>query len=297
MVTLKRVLILLSLCLLAACTTNLPNSPVVLPSQTPALPTATPLPPTVTPIPMAVTVNTDGISLEEFNAELSRYKTAQKTLSNVITDDLALQTVRDDLVSQLLLAQGAVEAGYTLDDAALQQRKDALTSKIGADKLKVWLQEHGYSEASFDQALKRAAADAWMRDKIMASVASTAEQVHVRQILLYNEDVAKKYYGQLQAGANFDALAVLVDPVTSGDIGWFPRGYLTDKAVEDAAFALETGAYSQIISGEAGFHILKLLDRKPEQELSPDALFALQNRALNDWLTSQRQQSNIVVSP
>lgn len=296
MFNLKRVLILILLSLLTACSAGTPGFPTVSSSPTPVTPTAT-LPPMLTPVPMALNVNQDGIPFEEFNAELERYKSAQKALGNTVSDEQALQAVRDDLTNQLLFSQGAVEAGFLLDDAALQQRKSALVTQVGADKFNTWLQEHGYSEAGFDLALRRAAAVAWMRDKIMASVPSTSEQVHVRQILLYNEDVAKNYYNQLQAGADFDGLAALVDPVTRGDSGWFPRGYLTEKAVEDAAFALETGAYSPIIAGEAGFHILKLLDRQSERGLSPDALFAMQNRALSDWLSSRRQQSNIVTAP
>jgi peptidyl-prolyl cis-trans isomerase C len=209
-----------------------------------------------------------------------------------------LQAVRDDLISQLLLAQGAFESGFVMDDTALKQRIDTLTSQIGgADKLTAWQQAHGYTEESFRVALKRAAASAWMRDKITSSVPSTAEQVHVRQILLYNEDVAKNYYNQLQAGADFDQLAAQVDPVTRGDIGWFPRGYLAEKAVEDAAFSLEAGKYSAVIPGEVGFHIIKTLEIQADRPLSPDALLALQNRALIDWLASHRQQSSIVLAP
>ncbi len=297
MVFYKRIFFSFLLCALAACTANVSDSPPILPTLTPSLPTTTPLPPSATPVPMAITVNNDGISVSEFNAELSRYQTSQKALGNAVSDEQSLQAVRDDLVSQLLLAQGAAEAGFSLDDAALQQRKDALISSVGEDQFNSWLQEHQYTEAEFEQALRRSAAAAWMRDKLMESVPSTAEQVHVRQILLYNENVAKNYYDQLQAGANFEASAALVDPVTQGDIGWFPRGYLNDKAVEDAAFALETGAYSPIISGEAGFHILKLLDRQPDRELSPDALFSLQKRTITDWLTARRQQSNIILAP
>jgi parvulin-like peptidyl-prolyl isomerase len=136
-----------------------------------------------------------------------------------------------------------------------------------------------------------------MRDKITSAVPSTAEQVHVRQILLYNEDVANNYYNQLQAGADFDQLAAQVDPVTRGDIGWFPRGYLTEKAVEDAAFSLEAGKYSVVIPGEVGFHIIKTLELQAGRPLSPDALLVLQNRALIDWLASRRQQSSIVLAP
>ena len=136
-----------------------------------------------------------------------------------------------------------------------------------------------------------------MRDKIMSSVPSTTEQVHVRQILLYNEDVAQSYYAQLTTGADFNQLAAQVDPVTQGDIGWFPRGYLAEKSVEDTAFSLEVGAYSPVVPGEVGFHIIKLLERQTDRTISPDALVTLQTRALNDWLTARRQQSKIVLTP
>ncbi len=299
MFTLKRFFAILFLLALTACSGGTPSFPSVFASPTPIPPTSTPVPPTETPVPMAITVNADGIPVEEFKAELARYKASQTALGNTVSDDQALQAVRDDLVSQLLLAQGALEAGFTMDDAALQQRIDKLVSQIGgADKLTAWQQAHGYTEESFRVALKRAAADAWMRDKIISSVPSTAEQVHVRQILLYNEDVAKNYYNQLQAGADFDQLAAQVDTSgAQGDIGWFPRGYLAEKAVEDAAFSLEVGKYSAVIPGEVGFHIIKVLERQADRPLSPDTLRVLQNRALIDWLANRRQQSSIVLAP
>jgi len=76
-------------------------------------------------------------------------------------------------------------------------------------------------------------------------------------------------------------MAAQVDPVTRGDIGWFPRGYLTEKAVEDAAFSLEAGKYSAIIPGEVGFHIIKTLELQADRPLSPDALLALQKARFN----------------
>ena len=202
------------------------------------------------------------------------------------------------MVSQFLLAQGAAEAGFVLDDNTLKLRMDALVKNIGgADKLKAWEQAHSYTDANFQEMLKLSIASAWMRDKIMSSVSVTAEQVHVRQILLYNEDAAKNYYSQLQAGTSFDVLAAQVDPVTHGDIGWFPRGYLPEKAVEDAAFSLKVGSYSPIISGEVGFHIIEVLESQPARTLSPDALSTLQNRAVADWLTNRHKQSSIEINP
>ncbi len=296
MSTQKRIFALLTLLLLAACSGQGGVGVGTFASPTPIPPTSTPEPPTATPVPFVATVNGEVITLDEFNAELARYKTAQEALGTPIAEDVASQTVLDDLVSQVLLAQGATEAGFSLDEAALQARIDALAEKIGgAQALTAWIQAHGYSEAGFRGALKRAAAAAWMRDNIISSVPSTAEQVHVRQILLYNDEVAQNYYSQLQSGAEFEQLATQVDPVTGGDIGWFPRGYLTEKAVEDAAFALEPGAYSPVVSSAVGFHIIKLLERQPERPLSADALLALQNRALSDWLANRRQQSTIIL--
>ncbi len=51
---------------------------------------------------------------------------------------------------------------------------------------------------------KRAAESAWMRDKIIAEVPSTALQVHVQQILLYNEQTAESFLIQLNGGTDFD---------------------------------------------------------------------------------------------
>lgn len=265
-------------------------------SPTPVPPTETLPPPTETPIPLAATVNGEAIPLDAFQAELERYQATQAALGTSVSDEEARRIVLDDLVSQVLLAQGAAEAGFVVDDSALQARIEGLAAQVGgAEALKAWQQANGYSEDGFRAALRQAIAAAWMRDKIISSVPHTAQQVHVRQILLYNEDVAQNYYQQLQAGANFEDLAIRVDPITRGDIGWFPRNYLLSKEVEEAAFSLEVGAVSQIIQSEAGYHILKVLESQPDRPLSPDALLTLQNRALNDWLAERRQQSAITL--
>ena len=80
-------------------------------------------------------------------------------------------------------------------------------------------------------------------------------------------------------------------------MGWFPRGYLSDPAVEAAAFALQPGEYSDVIQTQAGYDILFVADRQPDRPLSPDALLALQERAVQDWLAQKRNESTILVAP
>jgi peptidyl-prolyl cis-trans isomerase C len=132
-----------------------------------------------------------------------------------------------------------------------------------------------------------------MRDKILAEVPSTAEQVHVKQILLYNQDTAQSFLIQLNGGADFDELASRANPLTRGDLGWVPRGYLLEPKIEEAAFSLTVGAYSEVIATDVGFHIVKVLERDPQRPLSPDAYLSLQELALKTWVDTQRQQAEI----
>ena len=275
---------------LVACGQDL--TPIIVPTLT-YIPT-----PTATPVPPAISVNGEGISTADFQAELARYQQAQVALGNAVTQETATQAVKNDLVDKLLLEQGAASRNYVVDDASLQARVVALAAQVGGmDALAAWETAHGYSDAAFRSELRLEIAAAWMRDQLTTSVPGTAEQVHVKQILLYNEGEAQQALGILQAGGNFSDLAARYDPVAKGELGWFPRGYLPSKAIEDAAFALQPGQYSLIIQDETGYHILYLVEHDPAHLLSPDALMTLQENAVQSWLTQQREQSKIIFAP
>jgi peptidyl-prolyl cis-trans isomerase C len=267
------------------------------PTSTPQA-TSTPEPPTATPEPMALTVNGEGITLVEFDAEVQRYLTSQQSLEKTVSLEDVAKAVEEDLIAQLLLAQAARANGFTLDDAALKSRMDSLAAQIGGvDMLSKWETEHGYTEQAFQSALRRAAESAWMRDKIVTAVPSTAEQVHVQQILLYNEDTAQSFLAELNGGADFDELALQADPLTRGDLGWVPRGYLLEPKIEAAAFSLSVGEHSDVITTDVGFHIVRILARDPGRLLSPDAYLSLQELALKQWIEEKRQQADIAFTP
>ena len=247
---------------------------------------------------MALSVNGEGITIVDFDAEVRRYTAAQTELGKTVSSADATSAVIDDLVAQLLLAQVARSDGFTLDGTALQARIDSLAAQVGgAEALSAWQTSQGYSEQAFRSALKRAAESAWMRDKIISGIPNTAEQVHIQQILLYNQVTAQTFLTQLNGGADFNELAFDADPVTRGDLGWVPRGYLLDPIIEEAAFGLTVGEHSDVIATDVGFHILKILARDPARPLSPDAALALQELALQQWIEDQRQSATIVLAP
>lgn len=178
----------------------------------------------------------------------------------------------------------------------MQSRLDALASKSGGvEALAAWESDHGYTDVSFRMALKRSVEAAWMRDKIIANVPAIVEQAHIQQILTYNEETARQVFEKLNGGADFAEQAALYDPVTHGELGWLPRGYLLDAKIEEAAFTVEVGKYSDVIATSAGFHIIKVLERG-EHALTPDALLTLQELALKDWVRQQREQGDITLT-
>lgn len=283
--------LVLALGVTACASFGTPNTP------TPSIPTATPLPPTPTPPPSVATVNGEYITIAEFEAELSRFQASIAAQGLSLPDDEAGQMVLEDMIAQVLLSQAARAEKFEVTEADLQSRIDALVAELGsADALVQWQSAHGYDDASFRVALKRSVEAAWMRDKIIADVPATAEQIHLRQILTYNEADAQAALQELNAGADFDELAVLYDPITGGELGWVPPGYLLDAGADEAVFALQTGEVSGIIATAAGFHIFKAIERG-EHVLSPDALLTMQERALQNWITERRAESEISLAP
>lgn len=266
-------------------------------TPTPELPTSTPEPPTATPPPSAAIVNDEYITIAEFEAELARFQTAIAMQGLSLPDEEASQMVLEDLIAQVLLSQAAREANFNITESDLQSRIEALAAELGgADALSAWMSARGYDEASFRIALKRSIEAAWMRDKIIADVPTEMEQIQLRQILTYNEADAQSALNELNAGADFDELAALYDPVTRGELGWIPPGYLLDANADEAVFDLMAGEYSGIVATEAGYHIFKAADRKVHP-LSPDALLTMRELALKTWLAERRANSDIVLAP
>lgn len=284
--------------LLSACGESTPTVPknTELPVDTPVpTVTMTPVPPTATPIPMAAIVNGVGITLEEYQAELTRYFSAQG--NNDSTDQSeAERIVLEDLISQILLAQGAENNGFELGEEEFQLRLNQLITAAGGEEaFDKWLQDQNYSQEIFQKVLERSIKGAWMRDQILVGVPSSAEQVHVMQILLYNSEQASEALAEVESGRDFATIAARYDPITRGDLGWFPRNFLPHPAIEEAAFALQPGDHSQVIETSVGFHIIQVVEKDLDHRLSPEARLIWQEVALRDWVAMQREQSEIII--
>ena len=278
--------------LLAGCSNNVtPAGVETLVSEEPTL-TQTLSAPTSTPEPAAAVVNGERIPHAWFEKEVDRYLNAQDALGQSDVDlTSAREIVLGDLIDTVLLAQVARDAGPGVTDAEVQARIDALSAE---EDLTAWMANWGYTEADLFNSLKIQMLAGIQREEVIDSVPETADQVELRQVFAYTDVGANNALVSLNSGRDFDEVAFTYDPVSGGYLGWVPRGYLLFPAVEDAAFNLQVGAYSEIIESEIGFHIVKVLARE-NRLLSYDARLRLQRQALHDWLAEKRDSSLIEV--
>jgi peptidyl-prolyl cis-trans isomerase C len=243
---------------------------------------------------MALKVNGEGITVTEYQAELTRLQHSQSDLGTTASLQDQSKRVIENFTDELLLEQAAVKGGFTVEDATLQSRVDALATNMGgADKLSVWETANGYTDDTFKVAEKREIYSDWERDQIINAVPETADQVHALQLLVQDQVNAEGLLSQLKAGKDFATLAATIDPTTGGDLGWFPQGYLTQSDVETAAFALQPGQYSDIIKSDLGYHIIYVVTRDANHPLSVDARRTLQEKKLADWLQNAKSSAQI----
>ena len=286
--------LLLFTLLLTACTEPVETIPEEVASPFPATPTTAPTleEPTATPQPAAAIVNGDRISLELFEQELERYLLAQEALGNENPDEaFARETVLNDLIDQMLLAQGAQEAGASFSDADVQARIDQLSEEVD---LEAWMAAWGYTREGLLENLHFQMLAANQRDRIAAAIPETVEQVELRQIFAFTEAGASRALASLNAGTPFEEVAFEFSPDTGGYLGWVPRGYLLIPAVEEAVFDQPVGSYTEIIESEIGYHIVLVLGREV-RPLTSDARLTLARQALHNWLEDRRSASVIEV--
>lgn len=270
------------------------TAPVPGPSPTSFQPPSPDAEPTLTPtpVPLALTVNGDSITLDEFNLALQRFHLG---IPDAPSEE-ARARVLADYVDQILLSQAAAESGFSLTEEDFQARYAALIEDAGGEAgFNAWLEANLYPRPIFEQDLRRSFAAAWMRDRIFAEVPASAEQVRARQVRTTSRTEAENVLEQLSSGTSFDIMVLIYDPEGLGDLGWFPRGYLFELAIEEAAFGLSVGDYSGVIESSVGFHIVQTTDRAADRPLDPDALWTLQLAALDRWLADRQAQSDVSV--
>jgi peptidyl-prolyl cis-trans isomerase C len=132
------------------------------------------------------------------------------------------------------------------------------------------------------------------------------EQVRARHILIKVDpgtDESKKaearkklkgIHNRLKKGEDFEALAKEFSEGPSGarggDLGYFSRGQMV-KPFEEVAFGLSPGKMSNIVETQFGYHLIKVVDKKPEGIVS----FEEVKDRLIQYLKQQKVQEQVTL--
>ncbi|WP_136658427.1 peptidylprolyl isomerase [Nitratireductor sp. XY-223] len=153
-----------------------------------------------------------------------------------------------------LMAQQAENSGLGKDEA-FQRRLD-------------FLRDRALHNEFFKTRVVDGLTDEAVRERYDKEVAATPpeQEVKARHILVDSEEQAKAVIVELDGGKDFIELAKEKSTGPSGpqggDLGYFTRGRMVPE-FEEAAFALETGAYTkEPVKTQFGWHIIKVEDKR-----------------------------------
>ena len=269
------------------------------PLISPAVTEAASLPATVAPATgeNVALVNGTPIPVSYFESALARQQNGLD-----VADTTALEAkVLNDLITQLLIEQQAIQRGITVSDEMLDEEIAELRTLVGNDETawQAWLEQNLYTEDSFRQELRAQLITTQMRDAVVGEVASDTVQVHARHILVSTKDQADEVLVRLNNGEDFVELArqYSLDVTTreeGGDLGWFTEIELLEPLVAETAFSLEVGQISPPIATRLGYHIIQTLefDTLPltaeKQEQVAKAIFTEWINTLNDSAVIER---------
>lgn len=253
----------------------------------------------------AAIVNGTPIPVSRVQVELDRVRKGdEEGDAKVQAQDVPklARALLEGLIDRAIVLQRAKAAGLSVSDAEVQRAADALAddarkggatwneqlAKAGssAEQLSDELREHILAAKYVaDQTSKERASPAEVRAwyDTHRSEFETPEQVHCLQIVVRTPDEAKSVLDQLRAGTAFDKLARQVstspDGRNGGDLGWFPKGQMP-KVFDDACFSLGNGKISGVVQSPYGYHVFKVLGRRPGKAKSfKDAAAEAERRA------------------
>ncbi|RJE84300.1 peptidylprolyl isomerase [Paenibacillus sp. 1011MAR3C5] len=142
-------------------------------------------------------------------------------------------------------------------------------------------------------------------DANLAKFGEHGEQVRASHILVETKEEADAILAELKGGADFAETAKAKSgdgsAANGGDLGFFSKEDMVEP-FSKAAFALETGAVSEVVQSDFGFHIIKKTDYREaakanfdeNKDLIRTKLVADEVRTLSSaWITEIREKAKI----
>jgi len=182
--------------------------------------------------------------------------------------------------------------------------REARKRKILVSKSEVDAQYAQLSEANGgDEAMKKTLYDyyRWTLAEFKEQLRLTMLREKLEKAVVsddgFNQESKKKaenILAQLKAGADFAELAKKESQDTTasagGDLGFFKKGQMVAE-FEEAAFALEKGATSDVVKTIFGYHIIQVTDKKDDEVQARHIL--IKTKSFSEWLEEVKKAAKI----
>lgn len=257
-------------------------------------------------VPVVARVNGVDITTEAFLAEMRQqlhmvtaqygidwYDERMVALIPTFQDQVLQEMIQEQLGRQLAAAEGLV-VDETQRAAELTSLQNDVMQSGQYDTWEDFLAEMGWTPETLDKKITT-----YLLFQMLLKAhggPAEAEQVHAAHILVETEEKGKEVLEKLQAGADFAALAAEYSIDTGskdqgGDLGWFPRGVMVSE-FEDAAFALDVGETSDLVSSDYGYHIIRVLG-KEVRPIDAELLPQVQQYNFQKWFDAAWKEANV----
>ena len=130
---------------------------------------------------------------------------------------------------------------------------------------------------------------------------SIPEQIRAEHILVNSSELAETILGMLNKGADFKELALKYSTdksslICGGELGFFSKGMMVAE-FEEVAFSLKVNETSRPVKTDYGYHIIRVLEKKPAKpadyvELKP----LIEMNLLNSKLSADKEKVNGYIS-
>jgi len=264
-------------------------------------------------------VNGKAITRQEMSQEIGRFKEHMSSMGRPVTEAQVAglqKDVLEELITTELLYQESQKAGIKVDEAAFNVQMDKWKKRFPSEaEMQAYLKKMNFSEDDLKARFRRGMVIAQFIEKQLGPKAvvedketkeyydgnpkefQMPEQVRASHILIKvdpkadeaTKAEARKKIEDVQAslkkGGDFAALAKEFSACPSsakgGDLSYFSRGQMV-KPFEDAAFALKPGEVSGVVETNFGYHLIKVIDKKPETTLAYEEVKAKLAQKLRD---------------
>jgi peptidyl-prolyl cis-trans isomerase C len=231
------------------------------------------------------TVNGEVVARADFERELANEVAPELTPQEVEPFKRALLDTR---VKQLLLLQAAKQSNVTVSAAEVDRGVLRLSSDYPEGNLSEALSQGQKSMAELKaETATRLTIEKLYAEHVYPRVAVTEEelrayyaaheaefnepeQVRAAQLVVKGVDEARRLQKELKGnGKKFAELArrysLSPDAKVGGDLGFFARGQMPPE-FEEVAFRLRVGEVSDVVSTDYGYHLFRVLERRPARK-------------------------------